>query len=319
MRKIIIATDPGIDDAAAIAIAMFSRELDVQLITTVAGNVSLDKTTHNALRLMSLWGSDVPVAAGADRPLVGPVYDASEAHGESGMEGFDFDAVTVQPLPMHAVEAMRRVLMASKEKITLVPIGPLTNIALLFSLYPEVKEKIDEIVLMGGAFLRGNITPLGEFNIFADPEAADMVFRSGMPIVMCGLELARSALITGEMVARIRDLNPTGQMVYSLFEHYRGGDMEKGQRMYDSTAVCYLLAPELYTTRDCFVGVEVASPLTRGATVCDLEDFWHREPNVKVCTAVDPQGFADLFLRSLAEANGAPENPTAATWLWEEQ
>ena len=198
-------------------------------------------------------------------------------------------------------------------------LGPLTNIALLFSLYPEVKEKIDEIVLMGGAFLRGNITPLGEFNIFADPEAADMVFRSGMPIVMCGLELARSALITGEMVARIRDLNPTGQMVYSLFEHYRGGDMEKGQRMYDSTAVCYLLAPELYTTRDCFVGVEVASPLTRGATVCDLEDFWHREPNVKVCTAVDPQGFADLFLRSLAEANGAPENPTAATWLWEEQ
>lgn len=319
MRKIIIDTDPGIDDAAAIAIAMFSRELDVQLITTVAGNVSLDKTTRNALRLMSFWGADVPVAAGADRPLVGPVYDAAEAHGESGMEGFDFEEITVKPLKLHAVEAMRRVLLQSDEKITLVPIGPLTNIALLFSLYPEVKDKVEEIVLMGGAFTRGNITPLAEFNIFADPEAADMVFRSGLPIVMCGLELARSALITGEMVAKIRDLNPTGQMIYSLFEHYRGGNMQSGQRMYDSTAVCYLLAPELYTVQECYVGVEVASPLTRGTTVCDLEGFWNKQPNVKVCTAIDPQGFAGLFLRSLAGAQGVPENPTAATWLHQEK
>ena len=131
MRKIIIDTDPGIDDAAAIAIAMFSPELDVQLITTVSGNVSVEKTTHNALRLMTLWNAGVPVAAGASRSLTGMQYDAGDTHGESGMDGFAFDEVTVQPVKLHAVEAMRRVLERSEEKVTLVPIGPLTNLALL--------------------------------------------------------------------------------------------------------------------------------------------------------------------------------------------
>ena len=146
MRKIIIDTDPGIDDAAAIAIAMFSPELDVQLITTVSGNVSVEKTTHNALRLMTLWNAGVPVAAGASRSLTGMQYDAGDTHGESGMDGFAFDEVTVQPVKLHAVEAIRRVLERSEEKVTLVPIGPLTNLALLFVQYPEVKEKIEEIV-----------------------------------------------------------------------------------------------------------------------------------------------------------------------------
>ena len=318
MRKIIIDTDPGIDDAAAIAIAMFSPELDVQLITTVSGNVSVEKTTHNALRLMTLWNAGVPVAAGASRSLTGMQYDAGDTHGESGMDGFAFDEVTAQPVKLHAVEAMRRVLERSEEKITLVPIGPLTNLALLFVQYPEVKEKIEEIVLMGGAFLRGNITPAAEFNIYVDPEAADIVFRSGLPIVMCGLELANMARITGPMVDAVRGNNPTAEMIYRLFEHYRDGDMESGLNMFDSTAVAYLLAPELYTTVDCFVGIETASPLTRGMTVCDLDNRLGRTPNVKVCTAVDPAGFQKLFIDALASANGVPENPTAAMWLYDE-
>ena len=291
MRKIIIDTDPGIDDAAAIAIAMFSPELDVQLITTVSGNVSVEKTTHNALRLMTLWNAGVPVAAGASRSLTGMQYDAGDTHGEAGMDGFAFDEVTVQPL---------------------------TNLALLFVQYPEVKEKIEEIVLMGGAFLRGNITPAAEFNIYVDPEAADIVFRSGLPIVMCGLELANMARITGPMVDAVRGNNPTAEMIYRLFEHYRDGDMESALNIFDSTAVAYLLAPELYTTVDCFVGVETASPLTRGMTVCDLDNRLGRTPNVKVCTAVDPAGFQKLFIDALASANGVPENPTAAMWLYDE-
>ena len=318
MRKIIIDTDPGIDDAVALAIALFHEELDVQLITTVAGNVGLDKTTYNALRLMSFWNCNVPVAAGANRPLVGKIYDAAEAHGESGLDGFDFDAVTVKPVKLHAVEAMRQVLLRSTEKITLVPIGPLTNIALLFSMYPEVKDKVDEIVLMGGAFLRGNITPLGEFNIFADPEAADMVFQCGLPIVMCGLELANTARITGKQVEQLRSVSPTGEMVYSLFEHYRGGDMETGQKMFDSTAIGYLVRPDMYKTKDCFVGVEVASELTRGCTVCDLEGFWNRPANVRVCTEIDAQAFGDWFIESLKKTTGKPVNPTAAVWLEQE-
>lgn len=316
MRKIIIDTDPGIDDAVALAIAMFSEQLDIQLITAVAGNVGLEHTAPNALRLVSFWGSNVPVAAGADRPLVGAVYNAAQAHGETGLMGFDFEDADARLLPMHAVEAMRRVLMRAQEPITLVPIGPLTNIALLFSMHPEVKEKIDEIVLMGGCYLRGNITPYGEFNIFADPEAADMVLRCGLPIVICPLELGRKALIKGSEVEQLRSVSRTGEMVYSLFSHYRGGDMINGQRMYDSTAIGYLLHPEFYTVKECFAQVEVASELTRGCTVCDIENFWGRSANVRLCTDIDADAFRNWFIAELKKSAGSPCNPTAATWLW---
>ena len=165
-RPIIIDTDPGIDDALAIAIALFSGELDVRLITTVAGNVSIEKVTRNALRLLSFFGKEVPVAMGARKPLIGPLVDASDIHGASGMEGFDFPEPREDLLLQeNAVNAMRRVIMASEEPITLVPIGPLTNIALLLSMYPEVSEHIREIVMMGGSVTRGNKGVMSEFNI----------------------------------------------------------------------------------------------------------------------------------------------------------
>ena len=199
-----------------------------------------------------------------------------------------------------------------------MPTGPLTNIAALFLVRPDLKEKIERISLMGGGSYTGNWTPAAEYNIYVDPEAADIVFRSGLPIVMCGLELANMARITGPMVDAVRGNNPTAEMIYRLFEHYRDGDMESGLNMFDSTAVAYLLAPELYTTVDCFVGVETASTLTRGMTVCDLDNRLGRTPNVKVCTAVDPAGFQKLFIDALASANGVPENPAAAMWLYDE-
>ncbi|MFQ7537205.1 MAG: nucleoside hydrolase [Clostridium sp.] len=222
-RPIIIDTDPGIDDALAIAIALFSEELDVRLITTVAGNVGLDKVTYNALRLLKYFErEDVPVAMGADRPLIREYEDAASVHGKSGMEGFDFEEPTQQPLKENAVDAMRSAIMNSSEPVTLVPIAPLTNIALLLKTYPEVKRNIREIVLMGGSASRGNKGVMAEFNIALDPEAAHMVFHSGVKLTMVGLDVGLKALVLPEDSEEIRTMNKTGEMAYCLFKKYRG-------------------------------------------------------------------------------------------------
>ncbi len=189
-RPIIIDTDPGIDDAVALAIALFSEKLDVKLLTTVAGNVGLDNVTDNLLKILDYVEKDIPVAMGAEEPLLKEMSDASSVHGLSGMEGFEFDPPSKRSLlDEHAITAMRRVILASDEPVTLVPIGPLTNIALLLKVYPEVKQNIKDIVLMGGSVTRGNKGVMAEFNIYFDPDAAKIVFMSGLPIVMAGLML----------------------------------------------------------------------------------------------------------------------------------
>ena len=175
---IILDTDPGIDDAAAIAAALFAPELDLQLMTTVAGNVSVEKTTRNALQLLHFWHADVPLAQGASMPLARPLRDAASVHGESGMEGYDFVEHQRQPLAKPAFQAIRDALMHAAEPITLVAIGPLTNIALLLTQYPECVFNIRRLVIMGGSAGRGNFTPNAEFNIAIDPEAAAKVFNS---------------------------------------------------------------------------------------------------------------------------------------------
>ena len=223
-RPIIIDTDPGIDDALAIAIALFSDELDVKLITTVAGNVGLDKVTYNALRLLKYFErEDIPVAMGADSPLIRPYEDASNVHGKSGMEGFDFEEPTISAIKENAVDAMRKVIMESAEPVTLVPIAPLTNIALLLKTYPEVKKNIREIVMMGGSASRGNKGVMSEFNVALDPEAAHMVFHSGVKLTMVGLDVGLKALVLPQDSERIKDMNKTGAMAYCLFKKYRGG------------------------------------------------------------------------------------------------
>ena len=241
-RPIIIDTDPGIDDALALAIALFSEELDVRLITTVAGNVSLEHVTQNTLRLLRFFGKDVPVAKGAAQPLIAEFVDASNVHGKTGMEGYDFPEPGEELLLQeHAVNAMRRVIMESEEPITLVPIATLTNIALLFAMYPEVKSNIKEIVMMGGSASRGNKGVMSEFNVATDPEAAQMVFQCGLPIVMAGLDVGLKALVLPEDSEEIKKMGKTGDMAYHLFKRYRGGSFGTGLKMYDSCAVAYLL------------------------------------------------------------------------------
>ena len=298
-RPIIIDTDPGIDDALAIAIALFSEELDVKLITTVAGNVSLEKVTNNALRLLAFFGKDVPVAAGAAQPLICELVDASNVHGASGMEGFDFPEPKRELLCKE--NAMYRTIMESDEPITLVPIAPLTNIALLFAVYPEVKEKIREIVLMGGSASRGNKGVMSEFNIATDPEAAKMVFSSGVPIVMAGLDVGWKALVMPEDTEKLPSLGEVGKMAHCLFKKYRGGSFTTGLKMYDSCAVAYLLCPELFTVEKTYVDVELAGTMTAGCTLVDLKGYLKKEPNALVCMDIDQEKFRTWFLKAVGK------------------
>lgn len=300
-RPIIIDTDPGIDDAVAIAIALFSEELDVKLITTVAGNVSLDKVTYNTLRLLKFFQKEVPVAKGAAEPLILPLIDASNVHGKSGMEGFDFEEPDDHLLlEENAVNAMRRVIMESDEPITLVPIAPLTNIALLLKVYPEVKANIREIVMMGGSASRGNKGVMSEFNVATDPEAAKIVFNSGLPLVMAGLDVGWNALVLPEDSAKLPQLGEVGRMAYCLFQKYRGGSMKTGLKMYDSCAMAYLLKPEMYEIAETYVDVELAGTMTAGCTLVDLKGYLGKPNNAKVCMSINQELFRTWFLDCIA-------------------
>lgn len=301
-RPIIIDTDPGIDDALAIAIALFSEELDVKLITTVAGNVGLDKVTYNALRLMKYFErEDVPVAMGADRPLIREYVDASNVHGKSGMEGFDFEEPTVSAIDKNAVDAMREVILQSEVPVTLVPIAPLTNIALLLKTYPEVKKNIAEIVMMGGSASRGNMGVMSEFNVAVDPEAAHIVFHSGVKLTMVGLDVGLKALVLPEDSEKIKDMNKTGKMAYCLFKKYRGGSFQTGLKMYDSSAIAYLLAPALFQAEETYLDVELAGSMTAGVTLVDLKGYLHKPANATVCLDIDQDAFRAWFVESISK------------------
>lgn len=288
---IILDTDPGIDDAAAIAAALFAPELDLKLMTTVAGNVSLEKTTRNALQLLHFWNASVPVAQGAATPLLRPLRDAANVHGESGMEGYDFVEHQRQPMAKPAFEAIRDVLMASPEPVTLVTIGPLTNIALLLTHYPECQFNIRQLVMMGGSAGRGNFTPNAEFNIAIDPEAAARVFNSGLDIVMCGLDVTNVATLAPDYLASLPALNETGKMLHALFSHYRSGSMTSGLRMHDLCAIAWLARPSIFTLQPCFVTVETQGTWTSGTTVVDIEGKLGKPVNAQVALGIDVDAF----------------------------
>lgn len=297
---IILDTDPGIDDAVAIAAALHAPELDLRLITTVAGNVNVDKTTRNALQLMDFWQSGVPVARGAEAPLVRPLRDAASVHGESGMAGYAFEQSGRQVLGKPAVEAIYDCLTASAEPVTLVAIGPLTNIAQLLSQYPECKNNIRRLVLMGGSAGRGNFTPYAEFNMGVDPEAAAQVFASGLEIQMCGLDVTNHAVLTPEYLALLPTLGRSGKMLHAIFSHYRSGSMTTGLRMHDLCAIAALVRPTLFEWRSCFVAVETEGRWTSGATVVDIDNKFGLPPNAQVALEIDVAGFHEWASQVLA-------------------
>ncbi|MBO0423298.1 ribonucleoside hydrolase RihC [Enterococcus plantarum] len=304
LRKTIIDTDPGIDDAVAIAAALFDERLNIKLFTTVAGNVSTDKVTKNLLKLLAFWNKEIPVAIGSDRPLFREAINASDIHGITGMDGYDFPESKYELLTKnHAVIEMHKVLMDSKEKTTIVAIGPLTNIALLLRLYPECVERIEELVIMGGALGRGNAGVLSEFNIAVDPEAAKIVFESNISLTMVGLDVGEKALVLPKEREQMRKMNRTGDMIDHLFRKYRGGSLETGLKMYDGCAIAYLLEPEMFEVKESYVAVETQGTLTAGATLVDLDGYLGKEANCRVCVDVDEEQFRDWFLNAIKKCD----------------
>ena len=302
MKKIpiVLDTDPGIDDAAAIAAILHSPDLDLQLITTVAGNVSIEKTTHNALQLMDFWDKSIPVARGASLPLTRLLRDAALIHGESGMSGYHFTIEKSKEIQKPAYQAIFDLLNASEEKLTLLAIGPLTNIAILFTQYPKIKEKVLQIVLMGGSAVRGNFTPSAEFNIGVDPEAASRVFASGVKILMCGLDVTNKALLTPEYLLTLKKLGRSGEMLHAIFSHYRSGSMTTGMRMHDLCAVAALVRPEIFTWHSCFVAVETQGEWTSGNTIVDIDGQLDKPNNAQVALDIDVNAFQHWVAEVLA-------------------
>lgn len=309
-RPIICDCDPGHDDAISLILALSTQELSVQAVTTSAGNQTPDKTLNNALRILTLLGrSDIPVAGGAIKPLARNLIIADNVHGESGLDGPKLPDPSFKPLEINAVELMAQKIRESETPVILNPTGPLTNIALLLGNYPELHSKIDSIVLMGGAAAAGNWTPAAEFNIYVDPEAADIVFKAGIPIVMCGLDVTHEAYIVEEDITRVRAINnPVAQCVADLLDFFMIYHQDpkwglKGAPLHDPCTIAWLLKPELFTTQDCWVGIETKGEYTQGMTVVDKYLLTGHLPNAKVLFDIDRKGFVDLIVDCLQAYN----------------
>ena len=303
-KPVILDVDPGHDDAVAIMMACGAPGLDVLAVTTVAGNAPLEKTTRNALRILSLIGHDhVPVGSGAAAPLERPLYTAENIHGESGMDGPEIPEATFEPDDRGAVELMADKIRDSPEPVTLVPVGPLTNVAMLLGKHPGLKEKIPHVSLMGGSMGLGNTTPAAEFNVYVDPEAAREVFDSGLPITMSGLDVTHQAGAGAEERDRLRALGDVGEVVAGFLDFFastykRVFDFD-APPIHDAVSVAAVLRPDLLKTRPMRVDVECEGNLTRGETVCDYHGVTGRPPNADVGVSLERAAFFELLYDSL--------------------
>jgi purine nucleosidase len=302
-RKIIIDTDPGQDDAVAILLALASPELEVLGLTAVAGNVPLRLTERNARVIVELSGRPVPVFAGCDRPLERTLETAEHVHGKSGLDGIVLPEPTLPLDPRPAVDFIIDTLRAEAPgTVTLCPLGPLTNIATAFRRAPDIVDRVQEIVLMGGGFFEGgNITPAAEFNIYVDPEAADVVLRCGRPVTVIPLDCTHKALTTRARVERFRGMGTrVGEVVASWLDFFERFDVEKygseGGPLHDPCVIAYLLKPELFHGRLCNVEVETQSDLTRGMTVADWWGVTGRPRNATWIRDLDHDGYFALLV-----------------------
>ncbi len=297
---VILDGDPGHDDAIAWVLAASSPLLDIRLVTSVCGNQTIEKTTYNAGRVLALIGLNVPLAMGRVKPLVADARVAPSVHGASGLDGPVLPEPNKQPVGRDACAMMAQVLETSVEPVVLVSTGPLTNVAALLLLYPQLKPKIRAIYLMGGGIRYGNWTPAAEFNILVDPEAADVVFTSGLPITMAGLDVTERALVFPEDFERIRAVgNPVAKVVadwLDFFYDFHRSIGYAGAPVHDAVAVAALIKPEIMTIQSMYVAIETTGDYCRGMTVGDPLGIWQKPANARVILNIDREAFVDLLV-----------------------
>ncbi|RMD92143.1 MAG: nucleoside hydrolase [Alphaproteobacteria bacterium] len=308
-RRIIIDTDPGQDDAVAILLALASPEIEVLGITAVAGNVPLALTGRNARMVCELAGRpDVPVFAGCDRPMARALVTAEYVHGKTGLDGYPLPEPRMELRARHAVDFIIDTLRREPAgTVTLCALGPLTNLATAFERAPDIVERVEEVVLMGGAYFQvGNVTPAAEFNIYVDPEAAKIVFGAGAKLTVMPLDVTHRALVTRERLAAFRALGTrVGEAVAGWTDFFERYDLSKygweGAPLHDPTVIAWLLRPELFSGRFVNVEIETLSDLTRGMTVADWWGVTDRAPNATFMGDIDAEGFFGLLTERLAQ------------------
>lgn len=310
-EDLLIDCDPGHDDAMALLLAAAAEAVDLTAVTTVAGNQTIEKTTRNALRVLTLAErTDVPVARGMAKPLVRDQVTAGWVHGESGLDGATLPKPTVDSIDTHAIETIVETA-AESGALHIAPVGPLTNIAVALRKHPEVVDDIEQIVLMGGAIADGNVTPAAEFNIFADPEAAKIVFDSEVAVTMVGLNVTRSVRLTRDQIAEIRAMDTdvattVADLLTYFVDVYESSFEWDGVPIHDACAVAEIISPGILDTTHTFVGVETKGDLTYGRTVADVRnvaDDWPNveAPNADVALDIDGKAFFEMFRSALAE------------------
>jgi inosine-uridine nucleoside N-ribohydrolase len=304
MTRIILDCDPGHDDAIALMLALGSPEVELLGVTTVAGNQTLAKTTANAIRVLDHLGhEEIPVAAGAQRPLVREGYFVGDVHGETGLDGPDLPPPAREPESGHAIDWIAEALASESRPVTLVATAPLTNVALFIARYPGLVDELERIVLMGGAIAEGNMTPAAEFNIWADPEAAQRVFASGVDLTMVGLDVTQKALMTQTHADRLRAAGRAGRLVADLYcfysRYHRGRHGRSGAPVHDALAVAHVIDASLLRTHHCGVIVDTGPEPSRGRTYVDRWGAVGWPANCRVAVDVDAERFLELLIERI--------------------
>ncbi|MEO0852309.1 MAG: nucleoside hydrolase [Cyanobacteria bacterium J06648_11] len=303
---LIVDCDPGVDDAIALWLALASPDaFELLGVTAVAGNVPLALTQANARKICDLAGrTDMPVLAGCPRPLLRSPITAADVHGSTGLDGYAFPEPTLPLAPTHAVEWLIATLLASESPVTIAALGPLTNVAVALTMAPQIGERIERIVVMGGAEGAGNITPAAEFNVYADPHAAAIVMTAGLNLTLIPLDVTHTVMTTPDRLENIRAIaTPVAEAAASLLEHYGTFDRQRygtpGGFLHDPCTIAYLLAPELFRTAPAWIAVETAGELTTGKTVIDRYGVSDRTSNSILVTEIDAGGFYELLCERL--------------------